>query len=370
MSATVIAPSAAPVAPPPVSKTTDVNLTRKIDTFAEDRLEAVAARLVALILAYLPLVLVGGIAGLVIGLVEEAAGRGDSSAAATAPSPATRDKTSTFALYWYRGVYLLLLNVIWQPTTDLTLFVAIFTSVCGAVVTLCLFGIVYEKFSERAVPMKFGEHLMLSRAPEQLALQRSQNRHRDMGVLTFRYANLNGENLLEAQVSACVIQRFLGPDGDGTIFQTNLPIATIPAERSPGIPSALFLHHILDDESPLVSAPVEHSNHNSPLERITFGNCLRIFLTVSGTAGTTLEATCGGADWGPSSVVIDGKFRPLRNQKTWNELQFEALNAFDVLPFAARIARRLPEFAAETDERAEAEVEAEIRRKMGLPAGG
>ena len=54
-------------------------------------------------------------------------------------------------MWWYRGVFLLLMNTTYQPFTKTAYVICMFASLLGSVVSLFLFGVIYEKFSTKDV---------------------------------------------------------------------------------------------------------------------------------------------------------------------------------------------------------------------------
>ena len=191
--------------------------------------------------------------------------------------------------YWYHGFFLQLINVTFSPETDGQMVVTMLGCFVGSMVTLLLFGLVYEKFAERQPSVKFGRRVMLRRLPEAMG---------GYTMLTFRYANLQGVTLVCAQARCMIARRMAMPGGDSVIFQEPCTIRSFESVGAVIAPS-FFLHHVIDERSPLFDA--------TRPGRCNFERCMRIFVSVSGwDASHTQHA--GGSNWGTADIVMDARF--------------------------------------------------------------
>ena len=205
----------------------------------------------------------------------------------------SEEEETRLVTYWYRGFFLQLINVTFTPETNGELVITMLACFVGSMVTLLLFGLVYEKFAARTPSVKFGRHVMLRKLPDVMG---------GYTMLTFRYANLQGVPLLCAQARCMVAQRVAMPGGDNVVFQEPCDIRAFEQVGAVIAPS-FFLHHVIDEKSPLFDA--------TRPGRCNFERCMRIFLSVSGWDATSTQHA-GGSNWGTADIVMDARFNMMQ----------------------------------------------------------
>jgi hypothetical protein len=107
-------------------------------------------------------------------------------------------------------MFCLLLSVSWQPLTILEHLLAAVGCVGGSVASLLLFGVIYEKFSTRVVPIQFAGSVMVRRIPTKFG---------GHAQLVFRYFNLKGSRLISPTVRLAVVRRTTAVGGGGFVSQ-------------------------------------------------------------------------------------------------------------------------------------------------------
>ena len=193
-------------------------------------------------------------------------------------------------LWWLRGFWLLLLNPIYSPASEAEIAAAIFAPIMGSIVSLMLFGIIYEKFSNRRSVCIFA----------QLAtLRRGGRCHHGHPILTFRYANTAGLHLVNPDIRVTALKRdSTALAFDGLIIPYDCKLI------NPGciLPAAFFCHHCIDEGSPLYCA-------ERPA-RCSFEGVLALFITITGTDSESQEEHGPGHQMLKiSDVLCDVKFR-------------------------------------------------------------
>ena len=113
-------------------------------------------------------------------------------------------------VWWYRGMFCLLLSVSWQPLTVQEHLIAAVGCVGGSVASLLLFGVIYDKFASRVVPIKFAGSVMVRRIPTCFG---------GHAQLVFRYFNVLGSRLINPQIRLSVVRRTAAVGGGGYVYQ-------------------------------------------------------------------------------------------------------------------------------------------------------
>ena len=202
----------------------------------------------------------------------------------------SEEEETRLVTYWYRGFFLQLINVTFTPKQmvighhDAGLF-------CGKH-GRCSSGSCM-KSSRRARHRSNLAGMMLRKLPDVMG---------GYTMLTFRYANLQGVPLLCAQARCMVAQRVAMPGGDNVVFQEPCDIRGFEQVGAVIAPS-FFLHHVIDEKSPLFDA--------TRPGRCNFERCMRIFLSVSGWDATSTQHA-GGSNWGTADIVMDARFNMMQ----------------------------------------------------------
>lgn len=157
---------------------------------------------------------------------------------------------NAIASWWTRGVLLLLMNVSFEPEGPWRMAVVCIAAISSSIVMLGFFGVIAEKLSARRNLMRFSRVAILRRAPVD-----------GVGVftggtpmLTMRFANITGESHVSPEMTMSVLIRILLPDDDGLIVQ--LPLKC-NYKGCVGLLAAGFIHHVIDEQSPLYCPPTE-----------------------------------------------------------------------------------------------------------------
>lgn len=207
--------------------------------------EASAPKLFGLITFYY--VASGGIIGFILSTTSE---NDDSDAAQLAHRS---DNSPVWLVWWYNGVLLLLLNVTFVPANAFSRAIVIFSTIFGSVIGLCLFGVIYEKFSTRKPSLQVTDVMILRQLPEESPIvQYSGSRP----MLTVRLVSLSGEFIVRPALSMACLRRVVLPDGEGFVIQQMMRVDN---DQSPGLPTSAFANHVIDEDSPL-HAPVTAEN--------------------------------------------------------------------------------------------------------------
>ncbi|GMH61783.1 hypothetical protein TrST_g1042 [Triparma strigata] len=190
---------------------------------------------------------------------------------------------------WYRGTFLLLVQVEFDPVYAGEKLCAVLFSIVGAVCSLLMFGIIYEKFAEKKDAFAFSDRICLRRLPPDLG---------GHTMMTIRYANLKGHSINGVDTRLCIIKRFTDEAGEGIIRTMTM---SWDGDGMVGLPPAFFITHTIDSNSPLYDS-------SKPPWNCNFSGIIRIFISVQGLDHESQEHVTGSADWGTAMVVPDFKF--------------------------------------------------------------
>eukprot|EP00908_Phaeocystis_cordata_P006608 Transcript_17228.p1 GENE.Transcript_17228~~Transcript_17228.p1 ORF type:complete len:288 (-),score=91.90 Transcript_17228:54-917(-) len=252
------------------------------------------------------------------------------------------DPLMVWLIFAYRGFGLLCLSVeeedvTYTPGTTIT---AIAVMINGSLVTLFFIDIVLSKFAAKSRVIKFADKLVLRKLPEVLGGHamltfrsaaargsRTLRGRENAARLTRRHAccavkNDSGEIMVNPQVRLGIVKRFVMPGGEVLFFQYPLKSHL---DRCPATPPASFIHHVIDESSPLYEAPSRANPTGCSLEGI-------IFLVAAVSGMTASQETQGGfGNWTPAAVRADADFEHMLSmdqsaEKDEAEANFEAFN--------------------------------------------
>jgi len=217
--------------------------------------------------------------------------------------------------WWTRGFFLLFVDVQWTVELNIQLILTTLWTFCGSIGNLCLFGIVYDKFSQRTSAMVFARKVMLSRLPPELG---------GYSMLTFRYAHLSGKVLVGTSCRLTIFKRVIGEDGDAIMVPLNAETTGDIALTSP----VYFIKHIINEESPFFDA--------SKPGRCSFASGFaRMFLSLEGKDAESQEDHCGVSAWDFDSIVPDHKWSPVLTSRAALRIDMNEFEKFEPLPEAA-----------------------------------
>jgi hypothetical protein len=154
-------------------------------------------------------------------------------------------------------------------------------------------------------------------------------------VLTFRFAHLNNEYLANPEMRMMILRRKLLSNGDGVVLQHSAHFCD--GYRSCGAAPAFFLHHLVDESSPLYDA-------NEPT-KCSFQGVLMIFAGVSGIGSETMMHHGSLEKWSPDKILVDHDFVPMYSTDPNAMFDYNNFNATKVCentPPEYSLAKRLP----------------------------
>ena len=178
--------------------------------------------------------------------------------------------------------------------------------VVASILTLCLFGVIYDKFSTRTSVLVFAKSIMARRLPASSG---------GFVLLTIRLANLENEYLVNPDLRVMAIKRSRMPNGDGIIMHHTGVLMDL---RSAGVPPVVFLHHVVNEASPFFDAA-------SPAQ-CNFESTVRIIVGVTGHALGSQCFHSGMGDWGTDQIVLDADFVPMHSAQKHEEFNYSAFN--------------------------------------------
>lgn len=213
-------------------------------------------------------------------------------------------------LWWMRGFWLVLMNPTYDPPSVGEALITLIIPILGSVVTLMLFGVVYDKFSMRSCALTFATCATLRRAGADL---------QGHCVLTFRYAHKRGLYLVNPVLKATALTRAVMADGDSIIVQRDIRIL---GDGSSVLPGAFFCHHIIDEQSPF---------YTETAPGCSFHAIIAIMISVSGTDPFSQEDHAGYQQIQLDDIICDHKFLPMLDQNKGigqeRKIDFDAFNA-------------------------------------------